>query len=128
MIRVLLVDDQQLVRVGLRRILELDGACTVVGECADGDEVADAVGRWRPDVVVMDVRMQRVDGAEATRRLGGIGFFLRADRTIWVFGRGRPLLMRRTSTTCAVRSNAVPISSEIRPLRRSGVALLCGRR
>jgi DNA-binding NarL/FixJ family response regulator len=67
--RVLLVDDQQLVRVGLRRILELDGACTVVGECADGDEVVDAVARWRPDVVVMDVRMQRVDGAEATRRL-----------------------------------------------------------
>lgn len=68
-IRVLLVDDQPLVRAGLRRILEPEEAVTVVGECADGDEVLDAVDRFRPDVVVMDVRMPRMDGAEATRRL-----------------------------------------------------------
>jgi DNA-binding NarL/FixJ family response regulator len=69
MIRVLLVDDQPLVREGLRRILEPQDGITVVGECEDGDEVVEAVARCRPDVVVMDVRMRRVDGAEATRRL-----------------------------------------------------------
>jgi DNA-binding NarL/FixJ family response regulator len=69
MIRVLLVDDQPLARAGLRRILEPQPDITVVGECEDGDQVLDAVDRWRPDVVVMDVRMRRIDGAEATRRL-----------------------------------------------------------
>ena len=69
MTRVLLVDDQPLARAGMRRILELGEGFDVVGECGDGDEVADAVERHRPDVVVMDVRMRRVDGAEATRRL-----------------------------------------------------------
>jgi DNA-binding NarL/FixJ family response regulator len=69
MIRVLLVDDQQLVREGLRRILHTDEGFDVVGECADGDEVVEAVARARPDVVVMDIRMKRVDGVEATRRL-----------------------------------------------------------
>ncbi|WP_061288835.1 response regulator transcription factor [Herbidospora cretacea] len=71
MISVLLVDDQPLVRAGLRRILEPEGTFTIAGECDDGDQVADAVARWKPDVVVMDVRMRRVDGAEATRRLAG---------------------------------------------------------
>ena len=70
MIRVLLVDDQELVRAGLRRILHPDEGFEIVGECEDGDEVEEAVGRLRPDVVVMDVRMKRVDGAEATNRLG----------------------------------------------------------
>jgi DNA-binding NarL/FixJ family response regulator len=68
-IRVLLVDDQPLVRAGLRRILEPQDDLTVVGECDDGDQVVHAVARFRPDVVVMDVRMRRVDGATATRRL-----------------------------------------------------------
>lgn len=69
MIRVLLVDDQPLVRAGLRLILEPEAGIAIVGECEDGDAVVDAVARLRPDVVVMDVRMRRVDGAEATRRL-----------------------------------------------------------
>lgn len=69
MIRVLLVDDQELVRTGLRRILDPDDGFEIVGECEDGDEVVDAARRVRPDVVLMDVRMKRVDGAEATRRL-----------------------------------------------------------
>jgi DNA-binding NarL/FixJ family response regulator len=68
-IRVLLVDDQELVRTGLRRILDPVDGFEVVGECEDGDEVVDAARRVRPDVVLMDVRMKRVDGAEATRRL-----------------------------------------------------------
>ena len=69
MITVLLVDDQPLARAGLRRILEPQDGVTVVGECADGDEVLAAVDRLAPDVVVMDIRMRRVDGAEATRLL-----------------------------------------------------------
>lgn len=69
MIRVLLVDDQQLVREGLRRILHTDEGFEIVGECTDGDEVIDAVTRLRPDLVVMDIRMKRVDGVEATRQL-----------------------------------------------------------
>jgi DNA-binding NarL/FixJ family response regulator len=71
-IAVLLVDDQDLVRSGLRRILRRKDGFNVVAECADGDEVSDAVAEHRPDVVVMDLRMKRVDGIEATRRLGGV--------------------------------------------------------
>ena len=70
-IAVLLVDDQELVRSGLRRILRRKDGFNVVAECADGDEVPAAVALHRPDVVVMDLRMRRVDGIEATRRLAG---------------------------------------------------------
>lgn len=70
-ISVLLVDDQELVRSGLRRILRRKDGFVVVAECADGDEVPAAVAEHRPDVVVMDLRMRRVDGIEATRRLAG---------------------------------------------------------
>jgi DNA-binding NarL/FixJ family response regulator len=68
-IRVLLVDDQALVRAGLRLILEPQDGMTIVGECEDGDQVLEAVERLRPDVVLMDVRMRRMDGAEATSQL-----------------------------------------------------------
>jgi DNA-binding NarL/FixJ family response regulator len=70
-ITVLLVDDQDLVRSGLRRILRRKDGFVVAAECADGDEVPAAVAQHRPDVVVMDLRMRRVDGIEATRRLAG---------------------------------------------------------
>jgi DNA-binding NarL/FixJ family response regulator len=69
MIRVLLVDDQELVRAGLRRILQTTDDLEVVAECGDGDEVGPAIREHRPDVVLMDVRMKRMDGVEATRRL-----------------------------------------------------------
>jgi DNA-binding NarL/FixJ family response regulator len=68
-IRVLLVDDQPLVRAGVTRILSPEADLEIVGECTDGDEVLAAVAEHRPDVVLMDVRRKRVDGAEATRRL-----------------------------------------------------------
>lgn len=68
-IRVVLVDDQELVRTGLRGILREPFGFEVVGECADGDAVNATVAATTPDVVVMDVRMPRVDGVEATRRL-----------------------------------------------------------
>jgi DNA-binding NarL/FixJ family response regulator len=68
-IRVLLVDDQELVRAGLRRILQTTDDVEVIGECADGSEVALAVRDHGPDVILMDIRMKDVDGVEATRRL-----------------------------------------------------------
>jgi DNA-binding NarL/FixJ family response regulator len=68
-IRVLLVDDQQLVRLGLARILRPAAGFEIVGECSEGAEALDAVERVRPDVVLMDVRMKGMDGIEATRRL-----------------------------------------------------------
>ena len=69
----LIVDDQELVRSGLSMILREKYGVIVVGECADGDEVPAAVARYEPDVVVMDLRMKRVDGIEATRRLSQSG-------------------------------------------------------
>jgi DNA-binding NarL/FixJ family response regulator len=67
--RVALVDDQELVRTGLTRILRPGDGFEVVGECSDGSGVEALVTSCRPDVVVMDLRMKVVDGIEATRRL-----------------------------------------------------------
>lgn len=69
LVRVLLVDDQDLIRAGLRGLLRERFGFEVVGELGDGAGVVDAVAALSPDVVVMDVRMPIVDGVEATRRL-----------------------------------------------------------
>lgn len=69
MIRVLLVDDQDLVRAGMRHILSPRFGFEVIGECADGAEAITWMRQERPDVVVMDVRMRGVNGIEATRRI-----------------------------------------------------------
>ncbi|MET0145174.1 MAG: response regulator transcription factor [Ilumatobacteraceae bacterium] len=65
----MLVDDQAMVRQGLRMILEAEPHLSVVGEAADGREALDVVGRAAPDVVLMDVRMPRMDGIEACARM-----------------------------------------------------------
>jgi DNA-binding NarL/FixJ family response regulator len=67
MIRVLLVDDQELVRAGLRGILRETFGFEIAGECADGDQAAGAIAATEPDIVLMDVRMARLDGVAATR-------------------------------------------------------------
>jgi DNA-binding NarL/FixJ family response regulator len=68
-LRVLLVDDHQLMREGLRRILEATGDIQVVGEADDGRAALEAVAEHHPDVVVMDVGMHGLNGIEATQRL-----------------------------------------------------------
>jgi RNA polymerase sigma factor (sigma-70 family) len=68
-VRVLIADDQTLVRAGFRKILEADAEIEVVGEAADGLEAVEAARALAPDVVLMDIRMPRLDGLEATRQL-----------------------------------------------------------
>ena len=69
MIRVLIADDQELVRAGFRMILELESDIEVVGEAGDGAEALELARVLDPDVVLMDIRMPETDGIEATRRL-----------------------------------------------------------
>jgi len=68
-IRILIVDDQRILREGLRTLLSLESDFAVVAEAEDGQAALDQYAAHRPDVVLMDIRMPRLDGVEATRRL-----------------------------------------------------------
>lgn len=68
-IRVLVADDNAIVRVDLPKLLDLEGDMEVVGVAGDGKEAIDLTDRLNPDVIVMDIKMPRVDGIEATRRI-----------------------------------------------------------
>src|SRR5579884_2868843 len=70
-IRVLIADDQALIREGLEMLLSLSPGIEVAGTAANGDEAVALVGEREPDVVLMDLRMPRCDGVEATRRITG---------------------------------------------------------
>lgn len=72
-VRVLLVDDEELVRTGLRMILGTESGIEVVGEAADGAQAADLVAELDPDVVLLDIRMPVLDGLETTRLLAAAG-------------------------------------------------------
>jgi DNA-binding NarL/FixJ family response regulator len=72
-IRVVVCDDQLLIRTGLVTIIDAQPDMEVAGECGDGQAAVDLVGRLRPDVVVMDIRMPGLDGIGATRLLAGSG-------------------------------------------------------
>jgi DNA-binding NarL/FixJ family response regulator len=69
MIRVLIVDDQAMVRAGFRMIVQAESDITVVGEASDGIEAVEAARRCSPHVILMDVRMPRMDGIEAARQI-----------------------------------------------------------
>ena len=72
-IRLLIVDDQELVRTGFRLFLDTQADLEVVGEAGDGQEAIERARQLRPDVVLMDIRMPRMDGVEATARLTAAG-------------------------------------------------------
>lgn len=70
-VRLLIVDDQELIRTGFRLFLQTQNDLEVVGEADDGHEALAQAAALRPDVVLMDIRMPRMDGVEATSRLTG---------------------------------------------------------
>nr|MCW1970403.1 response regulator [Anaerolineae bacterium] len=74
MIKIVLVDDQVLIREGLRILLPLQGNLEIVGEASNGNEAIVVVQHTQPDVVLMDIRMPQMDGVAATRALRAVSY------------------------------------------------------
>ena len=118
MISVLLADDQGLVRNGFRALIEREADMCVIAEAVDGGEAIELARRHRPDVVLMDIRMPRIDGLTATRRIAASGsprvlVLTTFDRDEWVYealqaGASGFLLkdIRATQLTDAIRTVA----------------------
>ena len=101
MIRVMIVDDHALVRAGLAELLEGDPEIEVVGTAANGEEAVEVTAREEPDVVLMDLSMPGVGGAEATRRLIASGTEARVVVLTSLSARERILDARRNRTPLA---------------------------
>jgi DNA-binding NarL/FixJ family response regulator len=111
-IRVALVDDQTIVRTGLARILSPADGFEVVAECRDGEEAVATVPTMDADVVLMDVRMPRLDGIEATRRLRSLPetppvlILTTFDEDELLWGRSRPARAGSCSRTPPPKSSS----------------------
>ena len=117
MVRIVLADDQELVRTGFRMILRAEEDFEIVGEAADGEEAVAQVARLRPDVVLMDIRMPRVDGLAATRRI-----LAQPTRT-----RGSSSPRSTRTSTCSRRSEPVRRGSCSRPCPPTSSWPACAR-
>nr|WP_323127506.1 response regulator transcription factor [Brevibacterium limosum] len=109
-IRVVIVDDQELVRAGLRPLAERDGDITVIAEAADGRAGLSFVRELRPDVVLMDIRMPAMDGIEATGAIVADEALNGVRTSSQPSGRVLPGICSRTSlpTICVRRSAPLP--------------------
>ncbi|MBC3194301.1 response regulator transcription factor [Pseudonocardia sp. C8] len=110
MIRVLVVDDNRLIRETVGELLDAEPDVQVVGRCADGDEVLDAVRAAQPDVVLMDLSMPRMGGVEATELLRAHAPQVRVVVLTASVDRKQLAAARRAGAVAEVSKNADPVA------------------